>query len=221
MVVRRLPFVPLCLPALFVLSSGTFAAAGAQVPGLGDAHSGVQAISNSLKVTTTERPVVGATNIAFTIRLIRASQAKGSQAQKPLAPEDAAGVQSGAPANESASTSDAAAGPTLDDRLQDLEPQLKELDFQHFAQLDSHEIELPLRGRQTLPLMDGDQLTIRPVAYDGEKVCVWIKWRDRAGTEILDSRMRFTVGQDMILGADKGEASGMVLAIKATAKPVP
>ncbi len=55
---------------------------------------------------------------------------------------------------------------------------------------------------------------LRPIAVDGDNICLWLKWKDKAGTELLDTRLRFVAGESMLTGTDHMPDAGLILAIR-------
>lgn len=103
----------------------------------------------------------------------------------------------------------------------DLSSQLEHLKYGKFRLVDEQSLVIPPRKRRKLALADGHQITIRPVAVSGESICLWLKWRDRAGTQILDTRVRFVAGQSMLTGTEHTPEVGLILAIKVVPVVVP
>lgn len=112
-------------------------------------------------------------------------------------------------------STDGAAVPALQisEDLRDLTPQLESLGFQNFHLVDQRLITVPARKKQKIALAEGDTLSIRPVALTDGRVCLWLKWRDRTGMELLDTRVWVTPGENMVTGSDRPGDCGMILAL--------
>lgn len=103
--------------------------------------------------------------------------------------------------------------------LEDLSPKLKKLHYRKFTLLDTQQRKVTLMQRETMLLIDGNKLTVKPLYVqaqehtDRKRVGMWISWLDKTGEEILDTRMHFTCGENMVTGTDGTEDSGLILAI--------
>jgi len=104
------------------------------------------------------------------------------------------------------------AGP-VDRRMEDLRPKLTQLHFADYRFLSSVRRVVPLNRRETLPLVAGNSLTVRPRYMDQKKINMWIKWQDQTGTPLLDTRMNFNAGESVLTGTDHQADSGLILAI--------
>ena len=98
--------------------------------------------------------------------------------------------------------------------IQDLTSQLSRLRYSKFRLVDEQSLTLPPRKRRKLAIADGNQITLRPVAVSGDTICLWLKWKDRSGAQILDTRLRFVAGQSMLTGTEHNPDVGLILAIK-------
>lgn len=104
----------------------------------------------------------------------------------------------------------------IDSRLSDLADKLRKLPFRGFVFLEGEQRRVPVRKKSVLPLMNGQSLSLRPLYIDSEKVGLWVHWKDRAGADILDTRMHLDLGQSMIAGTDllNDPSGGLVLAVQ-------
>ena len=102
----------------------------------------------------------------------------------------------------------------LEGGITDLSSQLERLPYSRFRLVDLQTLVLPPRKRRKLALADGHQITLRPVAVDGENICLWLKWKDKVGTQLLDTRVRFVTGESMLTGTEHTPEVGLILAIK-------
>jgi hypothetical protein len=103
---------------------------------------------------------------------------------------------------------------TVDHEIQDLTPQLERLHYSEFHLVDQQSVVLPPRKRRKLELADGHRIVIRPVAVDGDNICLWLNWKDREGMQLLDTRLRFVAGESMLTGTDHTPEKGLILAIR-------
>lgn len=104
---------------------------------------------------------------------------------------------------------------SIDPSLSDISHKLNRLPFQSFRLVGSKEQELSLKRKDTLKLADGQSLTFRPLYTDNKRVGLWLSWRDRAGTDILNTRVHFDCGDSVLTGTDSSPDGGMILAIRA------
>jgi hypothetical protein len=102
----------------------------------------------------------------------------------------------------------------LDSRIADLASQLERLEYANFKMVDLQSLVIQPRKRIKIELSEGQQLTLRPIAVEGEQLCLWLRWRDRTGMQLLETRLRFTLGQSMLTGTDHAPDKGLILAIK-------
>lgn len=102
---------------------------------------------------------------------------------------------------------------SIDEGIADLRPQLHRVNYSAYRLLEQREIVIAPRKKETISLMGGHTLTVRPLGIDGDKICVWLKWRDKSGMEMLDTRMRFVAGESMLTGTEHSSDTGMILAI--------
>lgn len=101
----------------------------------------------------------------------------------------------------------------IDKRIEDLRSKLEKLNYRGFKLLSSSRAEIKMKGRETIQLVDGQTLTIRPLYLENKRACLWVKWNGQAGEDILDTRMHFDSGESMLTGTNHGDETGIVLAI--------
>jgi hypothetical protein len=103
----------------------------------------------------------------------------------------------------------------VDDGLRDLQEKLIHLPFNTFRLLSQKEETLALKTRDSLQLPNGQSLMFRPIYMDQRKVGLWLKWKDRDGSQILNTRVHFDAQDTVLTGTDCSHNEGMILAIKA------
>lgn len=101
----------------------------------------------------------------------------------------------------------------VDTTISDLVPQLKKLHFKTFRLISSEEKIIPPRKKEIIQLVSGNTLLVRPLYSEHEKICLWLKWKDKSGMEVLDTRMHFAPGESLLTGTDSAPDSGLILAI--------
>lgn len=107
----------------------------------------------------------------------------------------------------------------IDVRLRDLEQELRSLPFRIYQLLDSSEHQIVLKKKQEYHLITGHVLDVRLLSFSEEGVWIWVKWTDKKGGMLLDTRMHLVNGQPLLAGAENLDKSGTVLAIVAKVKP--
>ena len=114
----------------------------------------------------------------------------------------------------------------IDGRLADLADKLKKLPFRGFVFLSADKRAISVRKKELISLVNGQTLALRPLYSElvpggSQKIGLWLRWQDRAGAEILDTRMHFDDGQSMIAGTDqaKDPLSGLILAVQVAPMP--
>ena len=103
--------------------------------------------------------------------------------------------------------------PQLDPAISDLKDKLDTLPFEHFVLISSEERLLPLKKKETIQFAGGQLLHLRPILIEGDKVSLWLNWKDAKGQNILDTRMHFDSSQSMLAGTDSTDDTGLLLAI--------
>ena len=101
--------------------------------------------------------------------------------------------------------------------IKDLETRLSQLPFNNFQLLSSKEETLAIKHRDSLQLPNGHTLIFRPIYADDHKAGLWLNWRDRDGSEILNTRIHFDADESVLTGTECAEDKGLILAIKAAA----
>jgi hypothetical protein len=109
----------------------------------------------------------------------------------------------------------------VDGALNDLQPKLAHLPFSHFHLLSRKEETITLRKKNSLQLPNGQSLVFRPIYADTRKVGIWLNWRDKDGSEILNTRLHFDSQDSVLTGTDCAQNEGLILAINAVAVSAP
>lgn len=109
----------------------------------------------------------------------------------------------------------------VDGALNDLQPKLAHLPFSHFHLLSRKEETITLRKKNSLQLPNGQSLIFRPIYMDTRKVGLWLNWRDKDGSEILNTRLHFDSQDSVLTGTDCAQNEGLILAINAVAVDAP
>ncbi|MCB0319951.1 MAG: hypothetical protein KDD60_03435 [Bdellovibrionales bacterium] len=102
----------------------------------------------------------------------------------------------------------------LDPRIQDLGQKLGKLHFHNFRLLSETTTAIPIGKRKVVNLSDGHKLALRPLYANDERVGVWIRWKDREGTALIDTRLHFNGAESLLTGVDVARDKGIVLAIQ-------
>jgi hypothetical protein len=133
-------------------------------------------------------------------------------------------IQASEPSAESVSSKSSGSNDRqihVDGALADLQPKLAHLPFSHFHLLSRKEETITLRKKNSLQLPNGQSLVFRPIYMDTQKVGLWLNWRDKDGSEILNTRLHFDSQDSVLTGTDCAHNEGLILAINAVAVPSP
>lgn len=114
----------------------------------------------------------------------------------------------------------------IDSRLEDLADKLKKLPFRNFSFIGGDRKIVPVLKKGYIALANGQGLTFRPLYAEEnstahKRIGLWLKWQDKSGLDILDTRMHFEEGQNMLLGTDlvANPNNGLILALEVSANP--
>lgn len=105
----------------------------------------------------------------------------------------------------------------LDNSLRDLEPRLRHLPFNSFRLLAQKNEVITLKSRESLQLPNGQSLMFRPIYLEAKnkKMGLWLSWKDKDGSEILNTRVHFDAQESVLTGTDCSHDEGLILAIQA------
>jgi hypothetical protein len=101
----------------------------------------------------------------------------------------------------------------VDDGLQDLLSKLRQLPYRNYRLGITRDVVVPVKQKQTVRLNGGQVLNLRLLYAEGAKMGMWIRWTDKHGAALLDTRMHFNRSEPMIAGTDSGEKCGHILAL--------
>lgn len=120
-----------------------------------------------------------------------------------------------APRAQGLAAPEAAPSPALeiDGRLADLKSKLSRLPYTNFRLLSTHDVPVLLRRKTTIRLDNGQLLNVRLLYADAERVGMWVRWSDKDGMELLDSRMHFKCDEPVVTGATNTTDSAVILAL--------
>lgn len=104
----------------------------------------------------------------------------------------------------------------IDSRIDELKQKLTRLPFRSFKLVSAYHDVIGHREKESLKILDGQSLTLRPLRFEDKKLCMWLKWQDSSGVSILDTRVHFELGESMLAGIEGSEDSGVILAIDVT-----
>lgn len=124
-------------------------------------------------------------------------------------------IQATAPIERRKDASEQPTALQLDPNLKDIEGRLINLPFSNFQLLASKQETITIKQKNSLQLPNGQKLTFRPMYMDQKKVGLWLHWRDKDGSEILNTRVHFDSNESVVTGTDCAHDQGMILAIKA------
>lgn len=101
----------------------------------------------------------------------------------------------------------------IDRRIMDLRLKLQPLQYNSYKLLSSQSFRVPVRKKHIVRLADGDTLIMRLHYKDERRIGLWLKWRDKDGMEVLDTRIHFSPGESMVTGVERAANEGIILAI--------
>lgn len=125
-------------------------------------------------------------------------------------------IQASEPSHHHSDSGEKSPSIHLASSLQDLEARLANLPFANFQLIAKKEETITLKKKNSLQLPNGQSLTFRPMYLEDKKVGLWLNWRDKDGSEILNTRVHFDSNEAVLTGTDCAADEGLILAIKAT-----
>jgi hypothetical protein len=109
--------------------------------------------------------------------------------------------------------SEAKASPHLDKDLADLSGQLGLLPYRCFKLLLTQQMLVPVKKKEFLRLRNGELLGMRLLYRTKDRVGLWLNWHDRAGAEILNTRLHFNSNAALVTGTDRSDDRATILAV--------
>lgn len=97
----------------------------------------------------------------------------------------------------------------------DLTSKLSQLHFKSFKLVADETRNLAFDRTASLELGDGHALSIKPSYRAKNKVCLWLRWVDTKGLEVLNTKLHLRSGEAVVTGTEEGSDTGTVLAISA------
>ena len=149
-------------------------------------------------------------NVTLHVRTVRATHTAELQ-QARAAVNELPGVKSFA---GSGSRKGKKSGVHIDEKLRDLGRKLRQLPYKSYHMLSSQHVPVPVDQRQELSLSGGQVLKYRLIYVNKKKVGMWLRWEDRFGQELLDTRMHFSCSESMVTGTENSDNSGSILAVR-------
>lgn len=147
--------------------------------------------------------------------LVPSGRAEHSHTQPTTVTISVRTIQATEPTHHHANDTEKSPALHLASSLQDLEARLSNLPFSNFQLIASKEETLTLKKKNSLQLPNGQSLTFRPVYLEDRKIGLWLDWRDKDGSEILNTRVHFDSNDAVLTGTDCAADAGLILAIKA------
>lgn len=123
-------------------------------------------------------------------------------------------IEASEPTKEAHDT-DHAPALTLADGLTDIQERLVNLPFSNFQLLSSKKETITIKKKNSMHLPNGQTLWFRPMYLEHKKVGLWLSWKERDGSEILNTRVHFDSNDAVVTGTDCASDKGLILAIKA------
>ncbi len=97
--------------------------------------------------------------------------------------------------------------------LADIKDKLRRLRYDSLTLIADQKKEVVINEKDSLELAEGHTVYFRPVYKSDQKVCLWLKWRDSTGLNVLDTRLHFDGRETVLTGMSNDDGSGIVLAI--------
>ena len=104
-------------------------------------------------------------------------------------------------------------GPRIDTRLKDISWKLEDLPYQTFSLESARTVKVKMKKKRVVKLPDGQELTLRMAYKNEKKLGIWIDWRDRAGMNLLNSKIHLGCSDPVLAGIDNPDGSASLLAI--------
>jgi hypothetical protein len=101
-------------------------------------------------------------------------------------------------------------------KIHDLTDKLSKLHYQRYTLVSSRNDVVSMQQKKVLSLGKGHTLALRPMYIKGNRVGMWLNWKDEQGAKLLDTRMHFTCGESVVTGTERSADSGLILAIDVT-----
>jgi hypothetical protein len=102
----------------------------------------------------------------------------------------------------------------MSESLVPLRQKLSMLPFRSFEIMSDSRVIVSMKKRHQIDFADGHRLVVRPLYLreDGT-ICLWLRWKDKEGVNLLDSRIYVPRGESVLAGAEQTPTSGLILAI--------
>lgn len=107
----------------------------------------------------------------------------------------------------------------IDTRLRDLDRELHALPFQMYQLLDQKVFPVSTKRKQDIRLVNGQLLHVRLLSKDKDEMALWLRWQDRSGIVVLDTRLKMNYGHNILAGTESVNRSGAVLALEPVPSP--
>lgn len=102
---------------------------------------------------------------------------------------------------------------SIDPALQDLTGQLQQLPFKTFTLSEERSGRFDMMSKGTLRFASGDRVQVRPLYEEDGRVCLWFRWTDGAGVQVLDTRLHVEPGTSILAGTESSDDKALVFAV--------
>lgn len=102
---------------------------------------------------------------------------------------------------------------SIDQSIQDLAAQLKQLPFKTFKLTEERTGRFSMKSKGTLKFASGDKIQLRPLYEDEGRLCLWFRWTDSSGMQVLDTRLHLEPGTSILAGTESSDDRALVLAV--------
>ena len=113
-----------------------------------------------------------------------------------------------------ASNAGAATKISVDKRLNDLESKLEDLPYKEYVLRSSQQVVIPIKHKQSVHLPEGQNLDMRLLYLKKNGLGLWLNWNDKAGMNLLNSRIHLNCREPVIAGTDAPDGGAYLLAVE-------
>lgn len=101
----------------------------------------------------------------------------------------------------------------IDSSIQDLAVQLRQLPFKRFKLAEERSGRLSMKSKGTMKFSSGDKVQVRPLYEEDGRVCLWFRWTDGSGMQVLDTRLYVEPGTSILAGTESSDEKALVFAV--------
>jgi hypothetical protein len=99
--------------------------------------------------------------------------------------------------------------------LKQISAKLLPLPFKSYSLASQQNFSIDLNALKELTLYNQSTIKMKVLAHSRNKICMWLRWDDNTGLNLIDTKIYLKPGDTMILGSDSASDEGVVLAVDA------